>query len=78
MVMLWILEALLILFVATGICLISTMVLLGTSILLLAILWTYLDAHRMTPPYWTPLGLLQAVITILLLIPHIQRYVIYR
>ena len=72
MVIFWILEALLILFVATGISLIATTALLGTSALLLVILWTYLDAQKLTPPYWTPLGILQGVATLLILLPHIR------
>ena len=74
MVILWILEALLVLFVATIIALISFTVLLSTSILLLVILWTYLDNHRMTPPYWTLLGILQGIVTLLVLLPHIRRH----
>jgi hypothetical protein len=73
MVILRILEALLVLSVAAVVSLIAATVLLCTSVLLLVMLWISLDAHRLTPPYWTFLGVLQGVTTLLVLLPHIRR-----
>ena len=73
MVILRILEALLVLSVATVVSLIAATVLLCTFALLLVMLWISLDTHRLTPPYWTLLGILQGVATTLVLLPHIRR-----
>lgn len=73
-VLLWFLEAALVLFVSMGIALISATVCIGAVVLLMVMAWTSLEAHAMTPPYWTPLGVLQGVATLLVLLPHIHRY----
>jgi hypothetical protein len=71
--LLWLLEAVLILFVSMGIALISATACIGATTLLTVMLWTFLEAHHMTPPYWTLLGVLQGIATVVVLLPHIRR-----
>lgn len=72
-VLLWFLEAVLVLFVSVGIALISATACIGAVVLIMVMVWTSLEAHNMTPLYWTPLGVLQGIATVLVLLPHIHR-----
>jgi hypothetical protein len=71
---LWFLEALLVLFLAVNIALILATACLGGLILGTVVLWSILEAHGLTPLHWTPLGVLQGIATIVALLPHICRY----
>lgn len=67
-------EAFIVLFVAVSVALVAATACIGGIILGTIALWTTLEAHRLTPPYWTPLGVLQGVATALVLLPHVIRY----
>ena len=70
---LWFLEALLVLFLAVNITLILTTACLGGLILGTVVIWSILEAHGLTPLHWTPLGVLQGIATVVVLVSHIRR-----
>lgn len=62
-------EAFLVLFVAVSVTLIVTTACIGALTLVTVMVWTFLQAHPITP-----LGALQSIATVVLLLPHIRRH----
>jgi len=67
-VLLWFLEAALVLFVSVSVALIVATACIGALTLLTVMVWTSLEIHTITP-----LGVLQGVATALVLVPHVRR-----